>query len=429
MNPTPTTRPNTVADRKLLTAALPAQTQGGRALPEDFLRTLRRILVRSISPPGADPSGRRRAGRHRSGAPPGSWAPIEFNQFHKSEHRNETMKPNQTNQTDNRIRAGTGATANEETGFMKTAIREGLSRLRLGAVAAILATVAFATPAHATIDNEATANGTFGGNPVVSNTATQNVPVAAPNPALTGVKSFVSVNANVVGDSDLQAGDTITYSMLVTNTGNVTLTNVVAEEDTITFGGTAGTGSFSYSPASVASLAPGANTTITITYELSALDIYRGAAAGTDGVENTAHAQGTFGGTDYDSPVSGPVTATIAADPELLIAKTYVITTDGGTLGSADVGDEITYTYTITNTGNVAIEDVTVSDTHEPGELHAISLTSGADMQNEAIGAGSDPLGVTSDAAVIGSWDLLGPESVITFTYVHTVGQAEFEDQ
>lgn len=285
--------------------------------------------------------------------------------------------------------------------------------------------LAATAPAFAAIDNTATAGGTFGGSPIVSNNASESVDVQSAAPALTATKAFVSLDTGVVGDSDLQAGDTITYTITVDNTGTVTMSNVTPHDDGITFGAAAGTGTYSYSPASVASLAPAdAPTVFTVTYTLTALDIYNGAAAGLNGVDNTAHASGDYNSTTTDSPVTTPVETTIPTDPELLVSKVGVLTKAVGNSGTnAEVGDTITYTYTVENTGNVAIDNVTISDTHEGAALPATSFVE----QPATLVDG--PLANSSDGATDNSWDLLGPGATVQFTYAHTVTQAEFDAQ
>ncbi|MDQ2067143.1 OmpA family protein, partial [Xinfangfangia sp. CPCC 101601] len=74
-------------------------------------------------------------------------------------------------------------------------------------------------------------------------------------------------------------GNTITYSFAVTNTGNVTLSNVVVNDPL--------PGLSAISPTSVATLAPGASTVFTATYAVTYDDILAG------GVPNTAIAEGT----------------------------------------------------------------------------------------------------------------------------------------
>ena len=298
-------------------------------------------------------------------------------------------------------------------------------RVLLASAASAALAIASTAPAFATIDNTATAGGTFGGNPVVSPGATENVDVEGAAPALTTTKAFVSLDANVVGDGDLQAGDTITYTITVDNTGTVTMTNITPADDGITFGAAAGTGTFAYAPASVASLsATDAPAVFTVTYTLTDLDIYNGAAAGPNGVDNTAHATGTYGGTPTDSPVTPPAETTIPTDPELVVTKVGVLTKAVGNSGAnAEVGDTITYTYTVSNTGNVAIDDVTISDTHEGAALPSTSFT------EQPASLVDGPLANSTDAATDNSWDLLGPGATVEFTYAHTVTQTEFDNQ
>ena len=309
---------------------------------------------------------------------------------------------------------------------MITKQNAGTVRLRLLASGVAMALALSATaPAYATIDNTATAGGTFNATPVTSPGVTENVDVEGAGPALTATKAFVSLDANVIGDSDLQPGDTITYTITVDNTGNVTMTDITPDDDGITFGAAAGTGAYAYSPATVASLAPAdAPTVFTVTYTLTEADIYNGAAAGTNGVDNSAHATGTYNSTPTDSPVSGPVETTIPADPELVVAKTGVLTKAPGNTGAdAEVGDTITYTYTVNNTGNVAIDDVTIADIHEGAPLPGTSFIEQPLTLVDGILANS------TDAAIDNSWDLLGPGASVQFTYAHTVTQAEFDAQ
>ena len=115
----------------------------------------------------------------------------------------------------------------------------------------------------ATVDRHATRNGTD-----VTATDSTDTPIAA-GPAITldkqaGVPS---------GDA---AGDTIAYTFLVTNTGNVTLTGVTVDDPLV--------GAVS---CPVTTLAPGASTTCTATYTLTQADVDAGV------VDNTATATGT----------------------------------------------------------------------------------------------------------------------------------------
>ncbi|MHC5903963.1 DUF7507 domain-containing protein [Streptomyces sp. S6] len=196
------------------------------------------------------------------------------------------------------------------------------------------------------ISNTATATGNppNNGNPVTSSPSTAVVPFNA-RPALTVAKSADKTNVVV--------GDTITYSIRVTNTGNVTMSNVTAQE--ADFSGSGGTPAVSC-PSGANSLAPGASVTCTASYRVTQADMDAGK------ITNTATASGTppRSSTPVTSPPSATTTVTTNQRPALTVTK------------SADrtdlvVGQTITYTYRATNTGNVTLTGVTVKETNFSG--------------------------------------------------------------
>lgn len=288
-----------------------------------------------------------------------------------------------------------------------------------------------AARAAGTITNDATATGTYGGTDYTSPVDSATVDIADPTQALTVVKTGV---INDGGDGSIDVGDTITYTVSVTNDSNVTITGITPSEDNIEFNGVAGGGTFgSFSPAGPVDLAPTASQDFTIVYTLTATDIYN-AAGQADAVVNTASADGT----GPSGAVSGSDDSqnTIPADPDITIVKTAVLNEINGNTGDglAEVGDTITYTYVATNTGNVPLTGITIADTHESGEsgeliLSSASATSTADGPYDETESTADPLGNNADGGTNGTWDTLGAGGAVTFTYVHTVTQAEFEDQ
>jgi uncharacterized repeat protein (TIGR01451 family) len=287
--------------------------------------------------------------------------------------------------------------------------------------------VSHVTPAFATIDNTATASGTYNSSSFTSNSSTVNVPVATATAAMTIAKTAGAPTTSSGTDTTIvDAGDTIIYTYTVTNSGNVTMTGVVPTDAGPKFNGTSGTGTLgSFSPAS-ATLAPGAQQIFTATYTLTELDVDR-AAGISNGVVNTAGANGTTpAAVSYSIPTLNKATAqtTIPAGPKLLIVKSYSIADNGtGTALKADLGEVVTYTYTVKNTGNVPMTNIAISDTH-PGVTFAPG-----DIKNEVI-VTDGPLApgtASADASNDGKWDTLQPGATIKFTWTHTVTQAEID--
>lgn len=249
------------------------------------------------------------------------------------------------------------------------------------------------------IVNTATASGSApNGDPVKTGESSDNVPTAGHDHALSVQKDGVLDDGNDNGTAD--AGETIDYTFTVTNNGNTTLTKVTVVDDRIDAG--------TLSPSSVDSLAPGEDATFTGSRLITQDDI----DAGVD-IVNTATASGTP--PDADEPITStesvdnvPVTAQTNG---LALQKTSSI---GGDKDAAEVGDVIDFTFTVTNTGNTTLKDVSIADefdfdsgidpgsiaTLAPGEKETFTASytvtqndvdSGKDVTNTAAASGTAP--------------------------------------
>ncbi|MFE7558624.1 hypothetical protein ACFU74_02820, partial [Kitasatospora sp. NPDC057500] len=141
----------------------------------------------------------------------------------------------------------------------------------------------------------------------------------------------------------VNVGDTITYTYTVTNTGTVTVNGLAVTDDRV-------------SPITcvATTLAAGQSTTCTGSYVVTEAD----AAAGS--VTNNA----TVSGLDpAGQPVQSPPaqeTVQVATESSLSLTK------HADKAGPVYVGDTITYTYTVTNTGAATLTDLTIGDDRVP---------------------------------------------------------------
>jgi hypothetical protein len=234
-----------------------------------------------------------------------------------------------------------------------------------------------------------------------------------PSPSISLIKSSAGFE-DVDNSGDVSIGDRVLYTYVVRNTGNITVSGITLTDDNaVVTGGT------------LPSLAPGASDT----------DTYRGVHTidqgdlDAGGVENTATVQGVG---SNDAPVSDvsdtgtlangspvalpestetpnplgvydndpldrtddPTTVTFATKPSISVVK-RVVNIDDPDNNGPDIGDTIHYAFAVTNTGNVALEDVTITD----------------DTADE----------------VLGSLDTLGPlaTDTTTFTATHVLTDAD----
>lgn len=172
-----------------------------------------------------------------------------------------------------------------------------------------------------------TATGTSGS---LSDSASVRVTFAQ-NPALDISKTVTSTGPYI-------AGSTITYQIVVTNIGNITLHNVDVSDTAAVLG--------SCTPSEpAASLAPGATITCSASHIITQAEFDSGSYT------NIAYANSNETGQVNDDAV-----VNFTAGPAMSIDKSMTST------GPYIVGDEITYSIEVTNTGNVTLTNVTVSD-------------------------------------------------------------------
>jgi uncharacterized repeat protein (TIGR01451 family) len=280
------------------------------------------------------------------------------------------------------------------------------SRLLLTTALASMFALSSVSASYAALSNTAQATGTPAAGTLTNPTDTVNLPVALKNPKYTTVKSVVSMTtSNGASASQTDGLDVITYQYVVDNTGNVTLSGIALTDAGPTFDGNAATNTLS--AITLASGDTNGNNllettetwTYTATYILAQADVDNSAGV-TSGVANSVVAvandpQGTPAVQDTGTVLTA--TTTIPAAPALTIDKT------ADTAGPLSVGQVVNYTYLVTNTGNVTITGVGVTETAFNG--------TGTPVPNPTT-AGSTTL---------------APGGTVTFTASYTVTQADID--
>jgi uncharacterized repeat protein (TIGR01451 family) len=167
---------------------------------------------------------------------------------------------------------------------------------------------------------------------------TDTVTVPVPAPAL-AIDKTAPANVDNDGSGDISSGDVLTYTITATNTGTSVLTNVTVTDPLITPSST-----------SCASLAAGANCTLTGTYTVSSADVSAGQ------IDNTAGAD-----SNQTASVSDTETVTVPT-PALSLDKQPPTNADNDSSGDVSAGDVLTYSIVASNTGTATLTGVTVND-------------------------------------------------------------------
>ncbi len=228
--------------------------------------------------------------------------------------------------------------------------------------------------------------------PIINNATVTGTPPYGDNVNDTDSESVsITYNACIdivkaADDTSASIGQVVTYTFTVTNCGDVTLTGVTVVDDmlgSITLGST--------------TLGPGVSTTGTATYTVTESDL-------PGPIVNNATATGT--------PPVGSVVSDYDIESVSVIINPCIDIVKSADIHSVPIGGVVTYTFTVTNCGDVTLTGVTVVDnklgaitlgttTLSPGQSTqgTKSITTSCDhypiLTNIAVATGTDPLGGT----------------------------------
>jgi uncharacterized repeat protein (TIGR01451 family) len=222
------------------------------------------------------------------------------------------------------------------------------------------------------------------------------------NPAANPVLAL-SKTANVATVDDL--GDLITYTLAVSNTGNVPLSSVTLTD---------ALGSV-VCPSSgtnvIATLIVGGSENCSFTYAASQSD-FDSNGGGDGDIDNTASVLSVYNGSNV-----------VASDSEavaLQLRATLTLVKSANPPVNVIAGSNITYTFYVKNTGNQTLAGISVSDSHN---AYGAAVVPGS----EIMFADAVPLADSADASANGSWDTLRPGDEIRFTGTYQVVQQDVD--
>jgi len=211
-------------------------------------------------------------------------------------------------------------------------------------------------------------NGTSTGGPdnADGNNITSIFGLGAPGDAtLRDAPPSLTLTKTASRDAVTDAGQVITYTFAVTNPSTVPITDLRVDETA--FNGTGDSTELDAPTCLTTTLAPGASTTCTATYETTLSDINTLTT-----ITNTAQASGVAdGNSNPNRTLSNESTAVVnVVDGPHLMLRKAVSPTSGGTEGSL-----LTYTFTITNDGNESVHGIDIDETTFTGTGDMNALT------------------------------------------------------
>ncbi len=218
------------------------------------------------------------------------------------------------------------------------------------------------------------------------------------NPSITILK-------NASPTSVSSASSIINYSIPVTNSGDYEINGVVVN-DSITSVTCPSSGNNT-----IATLAVGATENCSASYVVTQSN-FDNAGGGDNDIDNTVSVTGTSATFNVADNASAAVT--------LILNPSINVTKVASPNVNVSFAQTITYTYEVTNDGNLTISNVSLNDVH---------LGSGAPPipEGEVLLIDNPPLGDSIDAGLNATWDTLAPNDVIHFTSTYNVTQSDID--
>lgn len=235
-----------------------------------------------------------------------------------------------------------------------------------------------------------------------SNTATTSITVVA-------VPTYLYTVSKAVNLATVSTPQTLNYTVTLVNTGDGAMTGVTvvdqlvqgASSTTLTLSGPSG------DAGTLGTFDIGETWVYTVSYPLTQQHIDNGA-----NVVNTA---------TVTSTETGAATQQASASTSIQQSPLLTIVKSANTAGPVVLGQIITYSYEVTNGGNVTLSDVTVNDVHNGyGTFPAPA--------NETVSNDVLPAGDSSDTGPDANWESLAPGDTITFTSAYQVVQQDIDN-
>ncbi len=269
-----------------------------------------------------------------------------------------------------------------------------------------------------TVTNTATVSGTeVVEGDLVSDTSDDPTTLVPDDPTTVSIPQFGQLEVTKVDSPPIDGsfdtlGETITYTIIVTSVGNVSVTDINIVDpnaDTIVLNSTNGTDDGL--DEIVNSMAPGETATFIATHNITQEDLDNNQVSNiaTVGSLDPGGGSVTDLSDDPDDPTTNtddPTVTPLYAGPSLTISKSADDTSN------VTLGQTITYTYIVTNNGNITFDNVSINDVHSGnGSLSILSLqnTTGInnDLDNEVDELGPGQTATWTSEYVITTIDLL----------------------
>ncbi|WP_439709299.1 DUF7507 domain-containing protein [Algibacter lectus] len=184
-------------------------------------------------------------------------------------------------------------------------------------------------------------------------------------------------------------GEQIAYNITVTNTGNITLTNILITDANADAG--------SISPANITLLVPGESVSVTATHTLTQTDLDAGTVSNSANVNATDALGNAVSDISDDPNNTADVDANADGDPDDVTVKSITQSPSISLTKAADlapdglwdsVGEVITYVLEVANTGNVTLIDIIISDINaDAGSISPAIIATLAPGESMMLGA------------------------------------------